>query len=196
MRPELRAALVGCVAVAMGILATPGLDFIPSNALKSQRDRDRVEERVGAAGMRVAEGVYGFNRRIRMPLVRLLEPIQKPFRIAQTWNLYRDGPRRVRRMEIQVDGVPVYRTGDPVLQWLGPQLGSRKIRPVLETTTRSRRSRNWKGISRYIVEKAREDYPQAEEVALLFLVGDFPGTRMEESHRIVAQEPLWLVRMP
>jgi hypothetical protein len=196
MSPALRAGAVGLVVAAMGILATPGLDFIPAKALGSERARDLVEERGGATGLRVAHWVNGFNQRARMPLVHLLEPIQKPFRIAQTWNLYRDGPRRVRRMEIQVDGDPVYRTGDPALQWLGPQLASRKIRPVLETTTRARRSRNWKGISRFIVERARQDHPQAKKVELLFLVGDFPGVRMEESHRIVAQEPLWLVRMP
>jgi hypothetical protein len=196
MNPALRAGAVGLVAVAMGILATPGLDFIPSNALASERARDLVVERGGAAGLQMAQWIEGFNRRARMPLVHLLEPIQKPFRIAQTWNLYRDGPGRVRRMEIQVDGVPVFRTGDAALQWLGPQLASRKIRPVLETTTRSRRSRNWKGISRFVVERARADHPQAKKVELLFLVGDFPGVRMEESHRIVAQAPLWLVRMP
>ena len=196
MKPNLRAGAVGLVAAAMGILATPGLDFIPANALGSERARALVEERGGATGLQVARWIDGFNRRARLPLVHLLEPIQKPFRIAQTWNLYRDGPRRVRRMEIQVDGDPVYRTGDPVLRWLGPQLASRKIRPVLETTTRSRRSRNWKGLSRFIVERARQDNPQAERVDLLFLVGEFPGVRMEESHRIVAQAPLWLVRMP
>jgi hypothetical protein len=196
MSPALRAGAVGLVMAAMGILATPGLDFIPSNALGSERARALVEERGGATGLQVARWVDGFNRRARMPLVHLLEPIQKPFRIAQTWNLYRDGPSRVRRMEIQVDGDPVYRTGDPALQWLGPQLASRKMRPVLETTTRSRRSRNWKGLSRFVVEQARQAHPQAEKVEMLFLVGDFPGVRMEESHRIVAQAPLWLVRMP
>jgi hypothetical protein len=180
----------------MGILATPGLDFIPSKALASKQAREQVVERGGAVGLKVGQVVVGFNRYARLPLVHVLEPIQKPFRIAQTWNLYRDGPRRVRRMEIQVDGVPVFRTGDRSLQWLGPQLASRKVRPVLETTTRSRRSRNWKGISRFVVERARQAHPQAEKVELLFLVGDFPGVRMEESHRIVAQAPLWLVRMP
>lgn len=169
---------------------------MPSRALATERARNLVEERVGPVGLQAAELVVGFNEHIRLPMVRLLEPVQKPFRVAQTWNLYRDGPRRVRRMEIQVDGVPVFRMGDSDLQWAGSQIYNRKVRPVLESTAQSRKSRNWKGLSRFLVEKARLDHPDATKVELLFLVGDFPGVRMEESHRVVAESPLWLVRMP
>ena len=195
MSSQRRASLVLLVAVVMGILATPGLDFMPKGALQTKASTAVVESRLGPLGVEVARGVVAFNRNVRLPMVKLLEPVQKPFRVAQTWNLYRDGPRRVRRMEIQVDGAPVYRTGSDTLDWAQVELANRKLRPVLETTARGRSSRNWRGRSRYIVEKARGDFPDAQQISLLFLVGDFPGVRMEESHRIEAAAPLWIVRM-
>ena len=183
-------------AVVMGVLATPGLDYLPPSTLRTPASRADLAEQIGPVGMRAGWGVALFNRRCRLPLVRVLEPLQKPFRIAQSWNLYRDGPKRMRELEIQVDGQVVFRMRDPELNWLEGPLSNRKIRPVLESTARSVESRNWRGLARFVVERARVDYPDARSGALVCEVGDFPGGSFDESHRIVAESPLWEVRLP
>jgi len=175
----------------MGVLATPGLDYMPRNALRTAKNRALLEERIGAVPARIGFGLVTFNRKLRLPLVELLGPLQKPFRIAQSWNLYRDGPKRMRKMEIQIDDQAVFRLGDPELDWLRGPLSNRKMRPVMESTARSTESRNWRGFARFVIDRAREDYPQAQSVALIFKVGDFPGEQLEETHRVVATAPGW-----
>jgi len=188
--------MVLVTAVVMAVLATPGLDYLPPNTLRTPASRVRAEEQMGPVGMHAGWAVAVFNRRCRLPLVKVLEPLQKPFRIAQSWNLYRDGPRRMRELEIQVDGKPVYRMGSSNLNWLAGPLSNRKIRPVVESTARSPESRNWRGLARFVVERARLDYPEATFVALVFEVADFPGEEFEASHRIVAESPEWKARLP
>ncbi len=192
---RLRGTLVLSAAIVMGILATPGLDYMPIHTLRSTADQARLEEQVGPVGMRVAWGIAWFNRRVRVPVVKVLEPIQKPFRVAQSWNLYRDGPKRIRRLEVHVDGEPVFRVGDPDLDWLAGPLSNRKLRPVVESTARSVESRNWRGLARFVVNEARKDFPEAQSVALVVEVGDFPGRMLKESHRIIAESPGWEARL-
>ena len=192
---QVRALVLLLVYAAMLVLATPGLDFVGVQDLSTERQVDLLREQAPEPVVQLLVGIAEFNRNYRRPLVEFLEPIQKPFRIAQTWNLYRDGPGKVRRLEIRVDGEAVYRSGDDDLDWLSPQLESRRIRPVAETTVRLRQSRNWWGLTRLVVQEARRDFPETEEVVLVALSGAFPGENLQEKHRIVAAAPDWHPRV-
>jgi len=157
------------------LLGTPGLDFLDSKD----------------------QGVIGrFNRAVRVPLIRPLEPIQKPFRIAQNWSLYRDGPARVRRLEVWVAGELRYRSLDSEYDWLAPQLRSRRLRPVVESSCRytSGKARNWRGLTRYVAERALERWPEATQVQLTCTVSPFPGEDARPTHRMEASAPDWTPR--
>jgi hypothetical protein len=188
---QVRALVLLLVYAAILVLATPGLDFLGAQELTSERQVNLLREQAPEPVVKLLVGVAEFNRNYRLPLVEFLEPLQKPFRIAQTWSLYRDGPGKVRRLEVRIDGEPVYRSGDAELDWLAPQLESRRIRPVAETTTRLRQSRNWWGLTRLVVQSARRDFPQTEKVEIVALSGSFPGENLREKHRIVATAPDW-----
>ncbi len=157
------------------LLATPGLDFLGT------RDQGVIAD---------------FNRTVRVPLIRPLEPIQKPFRIAQNWSLYRDGPARVRRLEVRIDGELRYRSLDSEHAWLAPQLRSRRLRPVVESSCRytNNKAKNWRGLTRFIAERALEAWPEATQVELTCTVSPFPGEDPEPTHRMDALAPDWQPR--
>ena len=137
--------------------------------------------------------LLALNHTLRVPLADMFSPLQRPFRISQEWNLYRDGPNEVRRLEIWVDGSLVYRSIDPNATWLQPQLRNRRLRPVVETTVMSRNSLNWRGLGRYIVASARAAFPTATTVELRCLAGPFPGEDLTLHHSYLAAAPDWTV---
>ena len=157
----------------------------------SERSKREVRAQMPEWGAQIAFAFGDFNRGYRLPLVRMTEKVQKPFRVAQTWNLYRDGPGRVNRLEIHVDDVLVFRTGDESYDWLESQLRNRRIRPVVESTTRKTRSKNWKGLTRFLVEHVRNDFPEAQKLELTAYKGVYPKGKMRPHHRIVAEAPEW-----
>ena len=189
--PHIRAALVLVAWAALILLGTPGLDFMGADVLKSTRDEDSLRARLGEPFASVAIGVATFNRQVRLPLERWITPIQRPFRVAQEWALYRDGPARVRRLEVWVDSTRVHRSADPTYPWLAGPLRNRRLRPVVESTCMSTGSVNWRGLARFIVTRAREDYPDAARVELLCTDAPFPGTGASVHHRYTATAPAW-----
>ena len=169
----------------------PGLDYLGKKDFVSEKSQNEPREQMPELGVQAAIAIGAFNRRVRLPLVEKTEWVQKPFRVAQTWNLYRDGPGRVNRLEILVDGELVHRTADSDHNWLTPQLRSRRIRPMVESTARKRNSKNWRGLSRYIAEQAREDFPEAESIEIRAKQVRFTGGEERVRHRIVMAAPDW-----
>jgi hypothetical protein len=166
-----RAAAVLAVMALLFLVGTPGLDHLGSRLSIKERAR--------------------LNKTIRAPVKKHLGGFQPLFRVRQSWNLYRDGPRKVYRLEIRVDGEPVYRSEDPVLTWLQPQLRNRRLRPVVESTTKKNKSGNWRGLSRYVVQQARAEWPEATKVELVALKRRRSATRLKSSHRITSTAPDW-----
>ena len=169
----------------------PGLDYLGERDFVSQQSRDRLRRQMPEIGVQASIAVGAFNRRVRLPIVHKTAWVQKPFRVAQTWNLYRDGPGRVNRLEIWVDGALVHRTADSEHDWLEPQLRSRRIRPMVESTARRKNSKNWKGLSRFIADRAVRDFPGAEVIEIRSRQSRYTGGTESTKHRIVMQGPSW-----
>lgn len=193
MRTSLKAAVLLLVHAVLLLLAFPGLDDLGPRSLSRERERRQVIAAVGPAWAEVGFTIARFNARYRLPLIRRLNVLERPFRVKQSYNLYRNGPPRVRRLEITVDGRLVYRTSDPAHRWRGAQLSSRRLRPVVEHTAQGD-SRNWEGLARYVAREARRDFPQARRVVLRAVVGPYPGTDLRPAHRVVLEAPDWIPR--
>lgn len=183
---HLRALLVLLAGSALLLGAPPGLDFLTTKQL---RDPALLQ-----AGGPVWAAVARAELRWRRPAAERLAPIEHTFRIAQTWSLYRDGPSHVRRLEVQVDGQTVYRTGDPDADWRAAQFGNRRFRPMVETVSTSADALNWKGIGRFIVARAREDFPDAHAVRIVATRTPFGQDAARETHARRAAAPDWKLR--
>ena len=186
---HLRAALVLIVMAVLLIVGTPGLDHLGWRL--TSKEKARLNKRFGPGVASAAEHMMAFNKATREPMAKKLGKFQPVFRIRQSWNLYRDGPHNIHRLEVRVDGKPVYRTKDPDLDWLAPQLSNRRMRPVVESTTKKFKSANWRGLSRYVVAQARKSWPEASRVELVALRGKRPGKNMRPTHKIVSTAPDW-----
>jgi len=194
MWPHVRAALVLVVGAVILILGTPGLDAMQHSELGDEDERQELREQIGPFWAGIGIGIADFNREHRLPLHRALHTLEIPIRGAQNWALYRDGPNRVRRLEIWVDDELKHRSADPEHDWLAPQLRMRRVRPMVETTTMQTMAQNWEGLSRFIVRRAVAEWPEAERVELRAIWTPFPGDgETTVHHRIVAVAPEWQV---
>jgi hypothetical protein len=169
----------------------PGLDYLGPRDFVSEKSQRELREQMPEIGARLAIAFGTFNRKVRLPIVKKTDWVQKPFRLAQTWNLYRDGPGRRNYLEIRVDDVLVHRTSDSEFDWLTPQLRSRRIRPMVESTARSKNSKNWKGLTRFVVTQALQDFPEAQKIVLQSVQMPFLNTKRKARHAIVATAPEW-----
>ncbi len=190
---QLRALLVLLAHAFLLIMGAPGFDFMNVKDYVTEEQRAEIIGEHPIWG-RVVVALYAVNRELRRPLMEQLRPIERSFRIAQDWNLYRDGPSRVRRLEIAVDGALKYRSADPNYTWLEPQLRNRKLRPALENAARRSDAPNWPGIVRYIAQRAREDFPGVQRIEVLATWSPYPGTSPSPHHGYRAQAPDWEVR--
>jgi hypothetical protein len=159
----------------MLILATPGLDLLDTEV-------DPARSTPWSAFW------IGVNARVRMPIVRWFEPLQRPLRIAQSWSLYPRGPAKVRRFEVLVDGQVVYRSNDDDADWLASVLRYRRVRPIVGATCNNR-SKNDDELVDYVVREARADFPQATEIVVRCTVSPWPGTSPKPSRSFVASAP-------
>jgi hypothetical protein len=189
LQDHLRGALVALAISLVSLWGAPILDFVGDPGGEGSAEGD------GQPGA-VRELAIWVNHHLRMPLYRPTAGLQKVFRIRQSWHLYRDGPGQVRRLEIWVDDQPVHRSEDRDLDWLEPELSNRRLRPMVETLVKDGKAKNVPGLSRYIVARVREDFPEAQSVELRALRGRFPGTELTEHHRITAQAPRWTLELP
>jgi hypothetical protein len=159
---HLRAAAVLFAFVATFVLATPGLDQLNEGTYRTEAARAKVlKEPFGAFTVWAADS----NRLVRMPLVRLFEPLQRPLRIAQAWSLYGGGPSKVKRLEIEVDGVLRHRSKDPDHAWLDSTLRFRRIRPIVSAICGDR-SRNTDQMLTFVAGRAQRDFPETREVVV------------------------------
>ena len=172
------------------ILGMPGLDFLPPTFLQSEQTQEAMKKAYGDLTTQIATAASDLNRS-RLSLEKRIGKIQPIFRVSQSWHLYRDGPQPIRKLEIQVDGVPVSRTLDSRLDWMESTLRTRRIRPVVESVASKPKAANRKGLARFIVDQARADFPKIRRVDIISMSGRRPGDRLERKHRFVARSPEW-----
>lgn len=192
MRPlihHLRAAIVLFVFVATAILATPGLDGLQASSLRSEAARAKAR-RTWYGWWSIAGA--DFNRAVRLPVVKVIEPLQRPLRIAQAWSLYGGGPGRVKRLEIEIDGVLRHRSKDPAHDWLASTLTYRKIRPIVSAIC-GKRSRNTDQMLQFVARRAARDFSDVREVVVRCTSSPWPGDEPEEILRYRMAAPDWQV---
>jgi len=174
----------------MGIMGTPGMDYMNSGHYDEPEEKADLLEAHPLTGYPVI-ALYAVNREVRRPMMEYIKYLERPFRLAQDWNLYRDGPSRVRRLNIYVDGDLKHRSADNEHGWLDPQLRNRHIRPALENAARKSSIPNWPGIMRYLSDRAQEDFPGCTELRVESTWSRFPGTDPSFKHGYVASAPDW-----
>jgi len=193
--PHLRAVILALVYGIFFLLATPGLDGVPRGFLNSQAKQDRLAETVPSSVVWWMAEAMEINRNIRIPLTKILAPLQPPLRLEQTWRLYGDGPPLVRKMVILVDDEPVYRSEDSELNWRESAWRMRRLRPMPATIAgRCRRGNqpvNRIGFSRLVTEWALEDFPGAQRVEVRIIAGRYPGETLRATHGLVREAPDW-----
>ncbi len=194
MRDPLRAAGIVAVGLLILLLGTPGLDFLDSSLQRPEK-RQKVMKNAGPFWGGLGLGIYDLSRKVRNPLLDFFGPLQRPFRVSQNWSLYRDGPGKLMRLEIRIDDRIIYRSVDNEYDWNEAVFRNRRLRPVVESTVMSTDSQNWRGLTRWVVQAARADFPETQRVDLIALHGPFPGDNLKEHHRIIAESPSWTARI-
>ena len=169
--PHARAAhLRGVLALGVTLFflcaGTPGMRGLNPKGYSSKAYRKKIERKAGELAP-FFFGALWVNHFVRIPVSKRFVKLQSVFRISQSWGVYGGGPSPVRHLIIEIDGQPVYRTNDGELTWLSRELGHRKIRPMPETMTQKLRAFNWTGFSRFVLERAHKDFPDAQEVRIL-----------------------------
>lgn len=192
LRDHARAAAILSVMAATAVLGTPGLDAVGGAALSGAAAEARYLRQMPAWTLPIAKGVVAFNREVRQPVVRALEPLQRPLRVNQNWSLYLDGPTHCQRLEVRVDDRPIYRSGDRALRWREGFFRAPPVRPIVDGTAgKPQGGGNWRGLMRLVVARVRADFPEAQEVVLRAMWGDWGACGAEEHHRFVARAPDW-----
>ncbi|MGB0638948.1 MAG: hypothetical protein ACPGTU_06435 [Myxococcota bacterium] len=187
---SIKAILIFAAYALLLTVGTPGLDFLPTSFLSSKSARTTFTKKYGDTSTSIAKSAGDFNR-WRKPIAKKLGSFQPIFRIRQSWHLYRDGPSSIRRMEIYVDDTLIYRTLDSDKDWNEAIFRNRRVRPMAETLVKKPKAVNRLGLGRFIVNHAREDFPDAERIEIRSLSGRRPGSKLRTRHRMVATAPSW-----
>ncbi|RME25070.1 MAG: hypothetical protein D6798_09755 [Deltaproteobacteria bacterium] len=190
---HLRAFLVLVAHLLLLLLGTPGLDLMKPEDFDEPAEQEAARARHGPLLGALLVEIAWVDEHLRLPVYERVAPIQRPFRARQSWHLYRDGPDRVRRLEIRVDGRLVHRSADPAHAWGAAWLRNRRIRPVMQAVARRPGSPNRRGMVRAIIHAARRDFPEAGEITVTATRAPFPGTEAAPTHRYVAVAPDWAV---
>ena len=190
LRDHLRAVLLLAAGGALLMAGFPGLDFVSPKELREGVEPARaVSAPLGA----LLGGVAWFDLEVRRPIATRLQPIERTFRIAQEFHLYRDGPRAVDRLEVVVDGRVVYRTRDADLAWRAAELGNRHLRPMVASAAQNPDAANQRGLARWILTQARRDFPDAQVVVIRSTRTEFGTEEPWVRFSRVARAPDWAV---
>jgi hypothetical protein len=190
--PHLRAALVALVALTLLCAGAPGLDFTPAD-IESPASRDREVAESAPWLQPLYRAALVFEVDVRRPIVRQFQPIEKLFRIAQSWHLYRNGPGRVARLEIWADDVLLHRSLDDEHAWLEPILRNRRVRPVAEAVVSANGGRSEIQFTQFIVGRILADRPDTRVVEVRATWSPWPGDKPKVHHAYVAEAPDWKV---
>jgi hypothetical protein len=164
-------------ALLMTVLGFPGLDRYDADTYTAP-DRRAAARQTGIGRLEVAAA--DLNRRVRLPVVAWLEPLQRPLRVSQNWHLY--------------GHALVHRTHDPGADWLGPLLRYRKVRPILGAICDDT-SRNDRPMLAWLVRRAQQDFPGCTRVTLRCTSAPYPGTGPEMVDLTwKATAPNWKIR--
>lgn len=164
-RPQLRAVLVLLVACTMVCLGLPGTDRLRVGSYHKPKLRRAVEQEAGPLAPLVMNLIW-LNDTVRMPLRVRMRPVERLFRIKQSWGLYGGGPSIQRSLVIFIDDEQVFALQEQEDRWIGPLLTHRRMRALVETMVEKPEALNWNNVGPWIVRRAQEDFPEAREVRM------------------------------
>jgi hypothetical protein len=185
-RRHLTAAVVLATIAWMILLGFPGLDRLNPKHYEGER-RERLLQKGAGGAVEVFLG--DVDRLVRRPITDRLEWTQRVPRVSHSWHLYRDGPGKVRRLEIWVDDELWFRSQDDAHAWRRPQLTMRKFRPMVSTTASDPRAKNWRGMVRWAAREAYKDKPDLREVRVVGTATPFPGVKEAKVTRVYVAKP-------
>ena len=177
--------VLAAVYLCLFILATPGIDSLGGLTVK-----DRAQA-LRAGTPEVMLDLYSAVVRARRPALKRLTPLQRPLRIEQSWGLYGSGQTRVRKMEVWLDDVLVYRSGDHAYDWREPLFRNRRLRPMIDTVARKPDALNRDALMWLIADRAASEQPDLSQIEVRFTVGRFPGDRLRVAHAFSMKPPNW-----
>ncbi len=192
-KQHLGAALIACTWVALFILSTPICDTTVSSNYATPEQRAAYRAEVGWPLSEVVLGAVWINTHGRGALHDKLAPLQRPFQLRQYWNLYPMKGESWRSMEVVVDGEVVFRTPGNVYGWRRMQLRNRRINLALNALSKNK-SPVGPNLVRFVIAKARADFPDAKRVTLVWTHGPYPGDEARQRLTIRASAPRWKVR--
>jgi hypothetical protein len=190
--PQIRAALVLLVASMLLCAGAPWFDYVPL----SIRSSATIEHAVATSPSWLRplhRAMLTFEVDVRRPLASQLKPIERVFRISQSWHLYRNGPSKVARLEIWADDTLLHRSLDDEHDWLEPILRCRRVRPVAEAVVSADGGRSEIGFTNFVVGRIRAERPETKKVELRATWSTWPGTKPEVHHTFLARAPDWKV---
>lgn len=171
-----RAVCLLLVYAALGVLATPGFDAPGAWTTEAGEVEVRATRAAPLADVIVAAA--SFNRAIRLPLVRALQPLEVPLALEQSWALFASGPARFETLSIRVDGDEVYRTQRPG-RWSAPELRERRVRPLVDNWVDGAASTTDGPLVWWLCGKVSAAFPDGETIEILGLWGPFPGDELK-----------------
>jgi hypothetical protein len=183
---------VALVALTLLCAGAPWFDYVPAH-VRTPASIDREVAKSPAWVRPLHRAALQLEVGVRRPLASQLRPIEKLFRIGQSWHLYRNGPGRVARLEIWADDTLLHRSLDDAHDWLEPVLRSRRVRPVAEAVVSADGGRSELGFTRFVVERIRAERPDTRTVELRAMWSPWPGTEPKLHHAFVAEAPDWKV---
>lgn len=193
-RDHLRALAVLVIGLFMAVGAAPGLDMLPDDAYATTASQEALRAQVPQPWMADAAILAAdWNRRLRVPLLHLMMPIERTFRVRQNWSLYQNGPRTRMRLEIEVDGVLWYRSVDSSHAWHDSTWSHRRVRPVVNTLVTTARSKHGDGFVALVVHRVLQERPEAREVRLYAARDTWQGGEVTRTLRAVSRAPEWHV---
>lgn len=117
-------------------------------------------------------------QRLKLPVYTGLGFTTELFDTPQGYGVYAEGGSKQRRVEVWVDDALVYRNRDPEHTWRARYLGDARIRPLLvKTCKKADEARSWEGLARYLADRVRADFPDAQGIELVCSVA---GWRRED----------------
>lgn len=158
---HLRAALVLAVYVAMGVLATPGLDYV--GEAPSPGEPPPPFPGVTAA-------LRAFNHAVRGPVARALHPLEVPLRLEEDWSLFATGPEQHEELVIRVDGKEVDRSTEGLAA-----LRDRRVRPLVDGWIDDHAAPTDDAFLRWLCDDLHARHPDAARVDLEARWSDLGG---------------------
>lgn len=185
MSEKIEAAIVGFFMLLLCFLNVPVADHLEKDQWTPEF-RAQFKESVDPITSFIVLNAVDFNYWYD-PAQQLFDFPMAVLQIPQTWRIYNHASHSYRMFEVRVDGEVKYRTPGNEYRWQRTKFRHFRIAYQLNDFTRpGARQNSWASYSRFVLELAWQDFPDAEEIDLIWYEGEYPGVQMFESYRVIS----------